>query len=164
MMDFAVLSKFGTTFKTILLMNHKPNLLEIGYKCVEYMSLYGVKCNKKCNTKWLKGVYLCKCPHCHNIFVSINTIYCNFDYVVWLVCQNIIELELFKLWPNLTTLGLGTETQFHYATGRSRTGLERKIRFLISVPLNVLTEIFTFTFIHLAGAFIQSDFEISMAV
>ena len=59
MINFAVLSKFGTTFKTIL-MNHISNRLEICYRCVEYMSLYRVKLNKKCNTKCLKGVSLCQ--------------------------------------------------------------------------------------------------------
>ena len=36
-------------------------------------------------------------------------------------------------------LGLGTETRFHIATGRNRTGLERNV----SVPPNVSTEIFS---------------------
>ena len=36
MINLAVLSKFGTTFKTLLLTNHKSNRLEICYRCVEY--------------------------------------------------------------------------------------------------------------------------------
>ena len=55
-------------------MNYRSNWLEICYGFVEYMTFYRVKLNKECNTKWLKEVYLCKCTHCHNMFVLRNQI------------------------------------------------------------------------------------------
>ena len=100
------------------------------------MSLYGVTWNKKCNTKWLKGVYLCKCTHFLNIFVFT----CIFDW--WFFKPNKVQDDITLKYHKQFHLGMSIYDWIQLNCSTART--LQILRLILPLDTRVTIDIYIY--------------------